>query len=129
MCIRDRSYSEAEFLNEIARRTSCGILLDLNNIWVNEQNLGITCNEFLEQLDMQHVREIHLAGPDRMEDGTYVDTHGSSVTSTVIKMLKDLPIKEGTPIIYERDTNIPDLAELLKEVTDISKFLESHATK
>lgn len=122
----EADYTEAGFLNELHRRTSCGILLDLNNIWVNEQNLNIPVNDFLGELNQHSIKEVHLAGPELSGD-VYVDTHGSGVQSAVLELLPSLSTKEPVPIIYERDRNIPPFAKLLEETNHISDFVRQHA--
>lgn len=108
--------SEAEFIAELSEETGCGILLDINNAYVNQKNLGIDINEFLSCLPMNKVGEIHLAGFSETEDGWLIDTHGSPINESVWQhyrqLCKDYP---DIPCLIERDNNLPSLAELLHE--------------
>lgn len=124
--------TEPEFITEIAKRSGCKLLLDLNNIHVNEMNLGYNCHEFLKGIPLEQVGEIHLAGPELVDD-VYVDTHGSYVADYVIDLArridgklavpgKDKPVI-GVPIIYERDTNLPDFADLVGEVKSLDQAI------
>lgn len=122
--------TEPEFITEIAKRSGCKLLLDLNNIHVNEMNLGYDCKEFLQGIPLDRVGEIHLAGPELVDD-VYVDTHGSYVADYVLELARSIDPKlaepradgpiSGVPIIYERDTNIPDFLDLVGEVKSLDK--------
>lgn len=104
--------SEFEFINELSAMTGCGILLDLNNIDVNEQNGIASSEDFLSGIHLEHVKEIHIAGGESQGD-LVVDTHGSWASPVVLEMLKNiLSVKPETPVIYERDLHVPEYAVL-----------------
>lgn len=124
--------SEPEFITEVTKRSGCKLLLDLNNIHVNQMNLGYDCREFLENYPLDRVGEIHLAGPELVDD-VYVDTHGSYVADEVLAITREVgeqllgqeakgPVK-GVPIIYERDTNLPEFGDLVGEVHSLSRSI------
>lgn len=78
--------SEAEFLNELARRSGCGILLDINNAYVSAKNLEFDAGRYIAGIDPTHVEEIHLAGHsiDRFESiEIRIDNHGSRICDAV----------------------------------------------
>ena len=113
-------FSEAEFFNKLLNRTGAKMLLDLNNIWVNEKNLKISTDQYLSDIDLKKVREIHLAGAEQFGD-VYVDTHGAGIDNDVVQMLKSLPEFVGKqPIFYERDNNTIPLNALLDEISMVS---------
>ena len=108
-------YSELEFINALARRTGCGVLLDLNNLYVNAVNHGGDALRELKSLDHRHVAEIHLAGHFAGED-CLIDDHGSPVTDAVWQLYEDYIASHGaTPTLIEWDTAIPAIDVLLAE--------------
>jgi len=104
---------EGEFLAELARRTGCGVLLDVNNLYVNQHNLG---RDALTQLAALHsVEEIHLAG-HLPRDGLLVDHHGDRVADAVWRLYEAALERFGpVPTLIEWDTDIPPLEVLLEE--------------
>lgn len=112
--------SEWEFLSQMARRTGCYLLLDVNNIYVSSKNHGFSAHEYLAGLPLDRVRQIHLAGhdPATPERDIIIDTHDREVIepvwklfATALDMLPHLPA-----VMIERDDQIPPLPELLKEL-------------
>ena len=83
----DEPYSEAVFLNELCRRSGCGLLLDLHNLHVNATNHGFAAEALLDELDLRHVVEIHIAGGDEMA-GFYTDSHAGPVAEAVWPLLE-----------------------------------------
>jgi uncharacterized protein (UPF0276 family) len=112
---------EAEFLSRIARTTGCGLLLDLNNVFVTARNLGRSAEAFLDSLPLDAVAQIHLAGPSEHADGFLVDTHDSDVREEVWELYRYWMRARArpTPAMIERDGNIPAWEILEKEVLRI----------
>ncbi|MDP2870439.1 DUF692 domain-containing protein [Methyloversatilis sp.] len=112
---RDAQMSEAQFLADLVCLTGCGLLLDLNNLYVNARNFGSDPMDALEQLPMHAVREIHLAGHAVTEYGL-IDTHGSAVCDDVWSLLAAVR-RRGVcaPALIEWDTDLPELDVLLAE--------------
>lgn len=109
--------AEAEFLNELARRTGCRFLLDINNIYVNAVNFGRDPLEYLRALDLKHVAQIHLAGFAESKSGLLIDTHGAPVSEPVWALHDWVRARVGeVPTMIERDENIPSWAEMEKEL-------------
>lgn len=115
----DDALAEAEFFNTLARRTACGLLLDVNNIVVNTLNAGgdavaASCR-FIDAIDPRAVGEIHLAGYH--DDGEIViDDHGSRVRASVWAVFEYAVRRLGPrPVLIEWDTDIPALDVLLDE--------------
>ena len=108
---------EAEFINEVATEADCGLLLDVNNVYVNAQNFGFDPYAWLEKVPLDRVRQLHVAGHEPWEKyGMLVDTHGADVPDPVIEMMKWVVERKGpVPVLLERDSNIPPFDDLLAE--------------
>ena len=112
------------FLNELCDRTGCGVLLDINNIYVNSQNLGTDPMEFLCKIKMAHVREIHLAGHSVGRDGLLIDTHGAPVRNEVWDLYQEFLLLAGPlPTMIERDQGIPAWRDMEKELSRLKKIV------
>lgn len=119
---KNSTMNEAEFLNQLSEATGCRILLDINNIWVNELNLKHKAIDFLKEINLDSVKELHIASPELIDD-VYVDTHGGVVSDEVLDLTKTIYSKITCPITYERDRNIPSLTELIAECSRVDKYL------
>lgn len=108
--------TEWEFLSALAVRSGCGLLLDVNNVYVNSVNHGFDARAFLDGIPAAAVRQIHLAGHSRQGD-MLIDTHDAPVCEPVWELYEHAIARLGpVPTMIERDDNIPLLAELLEEV-------------
>jgi uncharacterized protein (UPF0276 family) len=108
--------SEWDFLAQVTRRTGCGLLLDVNNIYVSAVNHGFSSVDYLSAIPFDAVEQIHLAGHTQGQDGL-IDTHDQSVADSVWALLR--VALAGAPqaaVMIERDDNIPPLPELLAEL-------------
>ncbi len=114
---------EADFLNELSERTGCKLLLDVNNIYVNSVNLAVDPLEFLTRLKLGNVAEIHLAGHSKAKNGLLIDTHGAPVAEEVWALYEWVQARVGiVPTMIERDDNIPEWAELEKELAKLQSL-------
>jgi uncharacterized protein (UPF0276 family) len=115
----DSPIPEAEFLNTLARRTGCGLLCDVNNVYVSCQNLGGDAAAYLDAVDPAAVGEIHLAGHainDADGQTVLIDDHGSRVAEAVWNLYGHALARFGpVPTLVEWDTDVPALAVLLEE--------------
>lgn len=119
---------EAQFLSELAHRTGCGLLLDINNVYVNSINHGFDPQAFLQQIPAQAIEEIHLAGHERIGE-LLVDTHGTRVCETVWHLYQDtIQCIGARPTLIEWDNAIPPLATLLDEAQHAIAILEEANT-
>ena len=120
---------EAEFATELARRSGCGLLCDVNNIYVSCRNLGDDPAAYLDRLDPTAVEEIHLAGHAvNHADGRpiLIDDHGSRVTEDVWRLYARALERFGpVPTLVEWDTDLPPLAVLLEEAGIAGALLTS----
>jgi uncharacterized protein (UPF0276 family) len=115
----ESSLAEPQFLTELTRRSGCGLLLDVNNVYVSHRNVGLAIDGYLDALPVETVGEIHLAGHHVRRVGEAeirIDDHGSAVCDEVWQLYRQATARFGAvPALIERDSNIPELAELLAE--------------
>jgi uncharacterized protein (UPF0276 family) len=119
---------ELEFLAALARRTGCGVLLDVNNLYVNSVNHGFDAEAALAALPPECVGEIHLAGHLRVDDAL-VDDHGSRVSAPVWALYEHALRQLGAiPTLVEWDTDVPALPVLVAEADAARRRLDvAHA--
>lgn len=129
---------EWQFMNEAARRTGCGILLDVNNIYVQSRNHGFDATDYLQGIETSYVGELHLAGHTEMEtpDGEMVliDTHDNRVRPEVWALYEFAIERFGlVPTLIEWDQNFPTLQTLVAEANHaadiINKRILVHAAE
>ena len=126
---RHSTIPEWEFLAELARRTGCGILCDVNNIYVSACNHGWRASAYLSALAPEAVSEIHLAGHTvRRIDETRtlrIDDHGSHVLPEVWALYAEALARFGpVPTLIEWDSNVPPMAVLLEEAAHAAALIE-----
>jgi uncharacterized protein len=113
------AWDEIDFLAELARRTGCGLLLDVNNVHVSANNLGYSAVEYLDRFPGEAVMEIHLAG--HTADPTHgqallIDSHDAPVAPEVWALYARLVERIGArPTLIERDGNVPEFDVLMAE--------------
>jgi uncharacterized protein (UPF0276 family) len=112
-------YDEVDFLVELARRSGCGLLLDVNNVHVGARNLCYDAAAVIDRVPGELVREIHLAGHSAdpaLGDALLIDSHDAAVAPAVWALYERLIARIGPrPTLIERDDNIPEFSELLDE--------------
>lgn len=117
--IENHAWSEIDFLTELTRRTGCGLLLDVNNVYVSATNLGYSAENYLDNLPGEAVMEIHLAGhtPDPNLGATLlIDSHDAPVASDVWRLYERVIRRIGArPTLIERDDNLPEFEVLCAE--------------
>jgi uncharacterized protein (UPF0276 family) len=114
--------TEWEFMADMCRRTGCGLLLDVNNVFVSAVNHGFDPFDFLDGIPAGYVRQIHLAGHSQGKD-LLVDTHDTPVSDAVWMLYAEAAARYGpVATMVERDAAIPPLAELLAEL-DVARRL------
>jgi uncharacterized protein (UPF0276 family) len=126
----DSTVPEWEFVAEVARRTGCGLLLDVNNIYVSSVNHGFDPLRYLDAIPRQAVREIHLAGFDRVVLQTggeiLIDTHARRVAGPVWHLYGEALSRTGpVPTLIEWDSELPPLEVLLEEAAKAQSILDA----
>lgn len=112
--------SEPDFIHEVVRRTGCGLLLDVNNVYVTCRNHNHNCEHYLARLPLDQVGEIHLAGfsvdSDANGDPLLIDSHDTEVAQAVWDLYAyTLTLTGPQATLIERDGNIPPLSALREE--------------
>jgi len=110
---------EPEFLRRVVQATGCKLLLDLNNVYVSAENIGIDALGYIDSVPFEMIGEVHLAGhtidaaaPEKI----LIDDHGSKVAAPVWALLSRLCERVGAvPVMVEWDTNVPELDTLVGE--------------
>jgi len=117
LALLDHQWSETSFLAELARRTGCKLLIDVNNVAVGSHNIGFDPSAWLYDLPPDRIGEIHLAGHSIDAEGSLlIDSHDEPVSEQVWGLYRELIERIGPrPTLIERDGNIPPFAELMAE--------------
>ncbi|MGO7211213.1 DUF692 domain-containing protein [Rhizobium ruizarguesonis] len=130
---RQSTMSETDFIRAIVRRTSCGLLLDINNVFVSATNHGFSALDYLSDFPIAAVGEIHLAGhaeqADDEDELLLIDSHDGPVADAVWK-LYEIVIGRGGPIptLIEWDSNIPDWPILRGEALAAQAIMDQHGS-
>ena len=126
---------EVDFLAELSKRSGCGLLLDINNVFVSAKNHGTQPLAYLDSFPFDRVKEIHLGGHDEEVDDVgaplLIDTHGSPIAEAVWTLYAQLIARTGAlPTLIEWDNNVPDWPTLLAEAVAAQNILSdaSHAS-
>lgn len=118
--------TEAQFLAEVAERADCGLLLDVTNLYTNAVNHGYDVQQFLQQLPLERVVQLHFVG-GHWHDGILIDSHSHSTPAEIWQLMDEVvanfPVKG---IVLERDENLPAFAELVAELQQARHIAGSH---
>lgn len=120
---------ETEFLQEVARATGCGLLLDVNNVFVSARNHEFDASAYLEVFPLDLVGEIHLAGHfvarDDQDKPLYIDAHGSPVIAEVFALYESVIARAGPlPTLIEWDNDVPEWPVLRAEALAAQRCLD-----
>ncbi len=120
LAFAESTWDEPAFLAEISRRTGCGLLLDVNNVFVSATNLGYEPRAYIDGFALDKVGEIHLGGHDEDQDDhgapLLIDSHGAKVVDPVWALLDHTLNRAGPkPVLVEWDTDVPDWPVLAAE--------------
>lgn len=120
LAFEESTHAETEFLDEVARRTGCGLLLDVNNVFVSATNLQMDARAYIDAFPLNRVGEIHLGGHDEDADDhgapLLIDNHGAEVADPVWALLDYTLERAGPrPVLIEWDTDVPDWPVLAAE--------------
>lgn len=129
LAFAESTWSETDFLSELSRRTGCGLLLDVNNVFVSATNLGYLPQAYIDAYPLENVGEIHLGGHDEDIDDAgaplLIDSHGRAVVDPVWTLLDYTLSKTGPrPVLIEWDTDVPDWPVLAAEADRAAQALD-----
>lgn len=132
VAFRESSLSETDFIRNVAERTGCGLLLDVNNVFVSATNHGFSALEYLADFPLSRVAEIHLAGhaeqADDEGDLLLIDSHDGPVANAVWKLYEIVIQRRGrVPTLIEWDSKIPDWPVLQAEAVAAQAILDNCA--
>ncbi|TRD20635.1 DUF692 domain-containing protein [Palleronia caenipelagi] len=121
--------SEPEFLAAIARRTGCGLLLDINNVFISATNLGYDPRSYVDAFPLDAVGEVHLGGHDEDSDDhgrpLLIDSHGRETADPVWRLLDHALERMGPrPLLIEWDNDVPDWPTLAAEAERAAQALQ-----
>ncbi|AHL75326.1 hypothetical protein CH92_09440 [Stutzerimonas stutzeri] len=126
--IEGHEWDEIDFLAELARRSGCGLLLDINNVYVSAHNLDFDASAYVDQFPAQAVLEVHLAGHSQdpqSDSGLLIDSHDAPITGTVWALYQRLIERIGArPTLIERDDQLPAFTDLLDERKCAQRLLD-----
>ena len=109
-------YDEIDFLTQLAERSGCALLLDVNNVYVSATNLGFDAGRYIDAFPGRYVAEVHLAGHRRDPSGLAIDSHDAPIDDAVWALYQRLIERIGPrPTLIERDSNLPSFDELVAE--------------
>lgn len=115
---------EYQFISEIVKRSSCKLLLDVNNVYVNAFNHNYSAKEFILNLPLDSVVYIHMAGHEKVQEDLIIDTHGQSIIDPVYELFDfTLDHVDDVPVLLERDFNIPEFGELQHEMNRLRQII------
>ena len=128
LAFAESDMSETQFLQDLARRTGCGLLLDVNNVFISAINLGTSPQAYIDAFPLAEVAEIHLGGHDHDADETgaplLIDSHGRAVADPVWALLDYTLARSGPkPVLIEWDNDVPDWPELAAEAQRAAQAL------
>lgn len=129
LTIEGHDWSETDFLGELCRRTGCGLLLDVNNVYVSARNVGIDAYAYLDAAPADRIMEIHLAGHSldaQTLPALVVDSHDAAIDDAVWALYRHIIARVGPrPTLIERDDNIPAFDVLCAERSVAQALLDS----
>ena len=127
---------EAEFLNSLAKRTGCGLLVDVNNIYVSAKNIGRDPKAYIDALNSKVIGQFHLAGHteitrefDGVQETLMIDTHNQPVRDSVWELYDHTLERHGVrPTLLEWDSDFPEFSVLLNECETVSQAIDEYGT-
>jgi len=120
----EADFFEVDFLNEVANKANCAILLDINNVFVSSKNFSFDAKKYLQNIDFSRVKEIHLAGHSIENiDGQEIriDTHSTKICNEVLQLYKNF-LKKNIPTLIEWDEEIPEFSVLFDEMQKVKNL-------
>lgn len=132
LAFSESTFSETDFLGALVHKTGCGLLLDVNNVFVSATNLHLSPQAYIDAYPLEAVGEIHVGGHDEDEDDhgapLLIDSHGAAVVDPVWALLDYTLARSGPqPVLVEWDTDVPDWPVLRAEAERAASALATVA--
>ncbi|WP_300038028.1 DUF692 domain-containing protein [uncultured Roseobacter sp.] len=129
LAFAESTWSETDFLTELVRRTGCGLLLDVNNVFISATNLGYSPQDYIDAFPLDAVGEIHVGGHDEDADDNgaplLIDSHGKPVADPVWSLLSlTLATSGPRPVLVEWDNDVPLWPALRAEAVRAAQALQ-----
>lgn len=127
LSFKEADFSEDDFINQVAAKTGCKILLDINNIFVSSQNNNFDGANYIKNIKPEIVGEMHLAGHSKRNingEIILVDTHNDYVCDQVWELYKVAATRFSAPTLIEWDQDLPEFSDLLKEASKAKKIIK-----
>ncbi len=119
--------SEVDFVSAIINESGCQMLLDVNNVFVNSFNHSYDPKEYINNLPLDKVAYIHMAGHEKVQEDLIIDTHGMPIIDPVFELFDwTLSQIQPVPVLLERDFNIPEMDELQAEMKQLKALIEKN---
>lgn len=133
LAFADSTMTETAFLSALVHRTGCGLLLDINNVFVSCTNLGLSAQDYISDFPLEAVGEFHVGGHDLDRDDAgeplLIDSHGAPVADPVWALLHTTLARTGPkPVLVEWDNDIPDWGVLRDEASRADAVLTAAET-
>ncbi|KIN64410.1 DUF692 domain containing protein [Sulfitobacter noctilucicola] len=128
LAFAESTLSETDFLQELTHKTGCGLLLDVNNVFISSTNLGVSPQDYIDAYPTNQVGELHVGGHDRDTDDhgapLLIDSHDAPVSDPVWTLLEYTLAQTGPkPVLVEWDNDVPDWNTLKSEALRVSGVL------
>jgi uncharacterized protein (UPF0276 family) len=125
--------SEPDFIRIVAQRTGCGLLLDVNNVFVSAVNHGYSARAYLAEFPLEYVGEIHLAGHSEQHDDEntllLIDSHDRAIADPVWDLYRHVVARTGSiPTLIEWDSHLPAWPELRAQALAARRIVSEHET-
>jgi hypothetical protein len=123
--------SEPDFIRTVAQRTGCGLLLDVNNVFVSAVNHGYSARAYLAEIPLEYVGEIHLAGHSEQHDDEntllLIDSHDRAIADPVWDLYRQVVARTGPiPTLIEWDSHLPAWPELRAQALEARRIVSEH---
>lgn len=121
--------SEAEFITKLLDETDCGLLLDVTNLYINSRNFGFDWREFLDEIPLKRVVQLHFVGLHRHQN-LLIDAHSDKTQNEIWEVFSEVAkICKPKGAILERDDNFPPFTEILEEMETAKQLINNEFTR
>ncbi len=124
-CFPSSEMSESKFITRILEETDCGLLLDITNLYINSKNFGFDWREFLNELPMERIVQLHFVGAHKHHN-RLIDAHAHKTDAEIWEVFREVYSRANVKgAILERDENFPPFAEILEEIQTARNIMKN----